>query len=142
MLVDANLLIFAFDDSSPFNRSASDWLTAQLNGSSRIGLPWQSLVAFVRITTNPRASRTPVSSDEAWTQVEEWLDTDVSWIPGPTARHGDVLGGLIRRHRLTGNMITDAVLAALAIEHGLRLASADTDFARFDELSWENPLAP
>lgn len=141
MLVDANLLIFAFDGTSPFHRRSSAWLAEQLNGSTRVGLPWQSLLAFVRIATNPRASTTPITPDAAWDQVEQWLTADVGWVPTPTDRHGEVLGTLIRRYQLTGNLISDAELAALAIEHGLTLCSADTDFARFDELTWENPLA-
>ena len=141
MLVDANLLLFAFDDTSPFHEASADWLTQQLNGASRVGLPWQSLVAFVRISTNPRGPAEPITPDEAWAQVEAWLEPDVAWIPGPTDRHAEVLGSLIRRYQLRGNLISDAAFAALAIEHGLTVCSADTDFGRFEELRWENPLA-
>ncbi|MEX0984779.1 MAG: TA system VapC family ribonuclease toxin [Actinomycetota bacterium] len=141
MLVDANLLLFAVDASSPFHRASSDWLVAQLNGLRPVGFPWQSLLAFVRIATNPRATARPLTPDQAWTHVEEWLRADVGWLPVPTERHAGVLGALVRRHQLRGNMISDAALAALAIEHGLIVCSADTDFARFDEITWQNPLA-
>jgi toxin-antitoxin system PIN domain toxin len=141
MLVDANLLIYAFDDSSPFHATATTWLTRQLNGSTRVGFPWQSLTAFVRVVTHPRAAASPITPDAAWQQVEEWVAADLGWVPVPTDRHGEVLGGLIRRYQLRGNLISDASMAALAIEHGLTLCSADTDFARFEELTWENPLA-
>lgn len=141
MLVDANLLLFAFDDTSPFHGASSAWLTAHLNGAAPVGLPWQSLVAFVRIATHPRATSEPITPDEAWAQIEEWLEPHVTWIPTPTDRHAEVLGSLIRTYQLRGNMISDAHLAALAIEHGLTLCSADTDFGRFEELTWTNPLA-
>lgn len=140
MLVDANLLLFARDEASPFHRVARGWITERLNAPERLGLPWQSIVAFVRIATNPRASANPLGPDDAWSQVEEWLAAPASWIPLPTERHGEVLGRLVREYQLRGNLITDAALAALAIEHGVALASADSDFARFSEIRWVNPL--
>jgi uncharacterized protein len=142
MLVDANLLLFAVDEQSPFHTEAAGWLSEQLNGPGRCGLPWMSLTAFVRISTHPRASTNPLSPAEAWAFVTDWLSSDVAWIPGPTARHAEVLGSLITSYHLRGNLITDAQLAAMAIEHGLVLCSADTDFARFSEITWHNPLAP
>ena len=141
MLVDANLLLFAVDETSPFHPHARDWLTRQLNGERRVGLPWQSVAAFLRISTNPRAAERPLTPDQAWSHVEAWLAVDVAWIPGPSDSHAAVLGTLIRTYQLRGHLVPDAQLAALAIEHGLTLCSADTDFARFREIRWENPLA-
>ncbi len=141
MLVDANLLLFAVDEESPFQAAASRWLTEQLNGAARVGLPWQALGAFLRISTHPRAARQPLTSDEAWAHVQDWLAAEAAWIPNPTERHAEVLGDLIRRHHLRGNLISDAQLVALAIEHGLTVYSADTDFAGFPEIRWENPVA-
>jgi hypothetical protein len=141
MLVDANLLLFAVDAGSPWHRRATDWLTAQLNGDQRVGIPWESLGAFVRIATNPRASDRPLQPDEAWTFVDEWLAVPTVWVPQPTEAHADVLGSLVRRHHLTGHLVPDAHLAAIAIEHGLEVCSADSDFARFTEIRWRNPLA-
>ncbi len=140
MLVDANLLLFAVDETSRFHAVAADWLTKKLNGPGRLGLPWQSLGAFLRISTHPRAADNPLTPDQAWAQVEDWLAADPAWIPSPTERHADVLGSLVRSYDLRGNLISDAQLAALAIEHGLMVCSADTDFARFREVRWENPL--
>jgi uncharacterized protein len=140
MLVDANILLYAVDRSSPEHGAASGWLTDKLNGPRRIGLPWQALTAFLRIATHPRASAKPLSPEDAWSNVEDWLAAGPAWIPMPTERHADVLGSLVRTHRLRGNLIPDAELAALAIEHGLTVCSADTDFARFPEIRWENPL--
>lgn len=141
MLVDANLLLFAVDDESPYHDRSAAWLTALLNGGGRVGLPWESLTAFVRIATHPRASPSPLSPADAWQFVEDWLAAPTAWVPLPTDQHGAVLGGLVQRYRLAGNLVPDGHLAALAIEHGLELASADTDFARFTELRWVNPLA-
>ena len=141
MLIDANLLLFAVDDASPFHEQALGWITAQLNGSRRVGLPWQSLGAFLRISTHPRAATNPLDPADAYQHITEWLEADVAWVPQPTERHAEVLGELITSHHLRGNLIPDAQLAALAIEHGLTVCSADTDFARFSELHWENPLA-
>jgi toxin-antitoxin system PIN domain toxin len=141
MLVDANILLFAVDDRSPFHTAAGSWLADRLNGVRRVGIAWQTIGAFLRISTHPRAAARALSPAEAWEFVEDWLSADATWIPQPTDRHRDVLGELIRTHQLRGNLISDAQLAALAIEHGLTVISADTDFARFTELTWENPIA-
>ena len=141
MLVDANILLFAIDEGSPFHRASVRWLSDRLSGNRRVGLPWQSLGAFLRISTHPRAAAHPLSPDEAWAYVADWLATDVVWIPQPTERHADVLGSLVTTYQLRGNLVSDAQVAALAIEHGLTVCSADTDFARFAEIHWENPLA-
>ena len=141
MLVDANLLLYAVDERSPYHRPSHEWLSAAMRGDRRVGLPWLSLTAFVRITTNPRASEHPLSPAEAWAFVAEWLRCDLTWTPNPTDRHAAVLGALVERHDLRANLITDGELAALAIEHGLQVYSADTDFARFSEIEWVNPLA-
>lgn len=141
MLVDANLLLFAVDAGSPYHALASQWLTEQLNGASRVAFPWLSLAAFVRISTHPRASDEPLTPAQAWQHVEDWLGCDTAWIPNPTEHHAHVLGRLVTKYELRGNLVTDAQLAALAIEHGLTVCSADTDFARFEEIRWMDPLA-
>jgi uncharacterized protein len=140
MLLDANLLLYAVDARSPYNAPAAAWLQQALVGDRRVGLPWQTIGAFVRISTHPRVSERPLSPEQAWAYIDSWLTTDPVWIPPATERTAAVLAGLIGRHRVTGNLVTDAQLAALAIEHGLVLQSADTDFARFDQLRWNNPL--
>jgi uncharacterized protein len=142
MLLDANLLLFAVDERSPFHARAKDWLTEKLNGTQPVGLPWQSLGAFLRIVTRPRISASPLAPADAWQYVQDWLACDVTWLAVPTERHATILGDLIERYQLRGNLIPDAQLAALAIEHGVGVCSADTDFARFSELPWLNPLAP
>lgn len=141
MLVDANILLFATDKSSPFYSAAAGWLARELTGARRVGLPWQVLTAFLRLSTNARVWRAPLSPEQAWRQVEAWLSAGAAWIPSPTDRHAEVLRLLILGYQLRGDLISDARLAALAIEHGLTIHSADTDFARFREIEWVNPLA-
>lgn len=106
-----------------------------------MGLPWQSLGPFVRIVTHPRALDRPLTAAEAWGHVRAWLAQPSVWIPVETERYASVLEDLLLRHDVRGNLVSDARLAALAIEHGLPVASADTDFARFPEVRWVNPLA-
>jgi len=141
MLIDSNILLYAVDASSRFHDAAAEWLVAQMNGPRRVGFPWQSLGAFLRISTHPRGSPHPFGPDEAWGHVEAWLDAPTAWIPQPTERHREVVGALVISYQLRGNLITDAGLAALALEHGLTICSGDTDFARFQEIRWENPFA-
>lgn len=140
MLVDANILLFAANPSAPEHAAAASWLEARLNGERRVGLPWESLSGFLRIATHPRAFPRPIQPEDAWGLIEDWLAAPMAWIPLPTERHGDVLGALVRRYRLSGRLIPDAHLAALAIQHGLDVVSADSDFARFTEIRWVNPL--
>jgi toxin-antitoxin system PIN domain toxin len=141
MLVDANLLLYAVNEDSNQHDAARDWLSQQLNGARRVGLPWQSLAAFLRIATHPRAFASPLSAREAWERIEEWLAAGPAWIPLPGPRHAEIIRDLIARHDVRGNLIMDTMLAALAIEHGLTLHSTDGDFARFGGLRWVNPLA-
>lgn len=142
MLLDANLLLYAVHREADRHEAALTWLTEQLNGSRRVGIPWTSLGAFLRIATHPRAFPHPLSPDKAWERVTDWLAAPVAWIPEPGPEHARILGDLVAKHDIRGNLVPDAMLAALAIEHGLTLYSADTDFARFTELRWENPLRP
>jgi uncharacterized protein len=141
VLVDANVLLYAVDRESPFHDPARRWMEGALGGSRRVGIPWMSLTAFVRIVTNPRALASPLSPSDAWRFVEEWLDVPVVWVPEPGRGHRSILGHLIQELDLRGNLVADAVLAALCIEHGISVVSADSDFARFTEIDWINPVA-
>ena len=141
ILIDVNILIYATNTDSNLHANATKWLNAQLGGSVRVGLPWASLLGFLRLATSPRVFRTPLTMARAWDQVRSWLDADPVWIPQSTERHADVLGVLLAQPGVHGNLVPDAHLAALAIEHGLTLCSTDGDFARFSDLRWTNPLA-
>lgn len=141
MLVDANILLFAANTAAAEHERARTWLEEALNGNRRVGLPWESLTAFVRLATNPRVVAKPLAPVAAWAFVEEWLAAPAAWVPVPTERHAEVLGGLVRRYRPSAKLVPDAHLAALAIEHGAEIISADTDFARFTEVRWRDPIA-
>jgi toxin-antitoxin system PIN domain toxin len=140
MLLDANLLLYAVHHRAEQHERVAAWLTARLNGSRRIGFPWQSINAFLRISTHPRAFERPLEPATAWDRVTDWLSAPVAWVPEPGSEYRRVLGELITTYEVRGNLIPDAALAALAIEHGVSLMSTDTDFARFRQLRWENPV--
>ncbi len=141
ILVDANVLVYAHVRSLTQHKGAQDWLDQQLNGPAPVGLPWMSLLAFLRLVTNPRVFDHPEPIADAWRQVLAWLECETAWIPQPTDRHAELLGQLLAIPGIHGNLVQDAHLAALAIEHGLMLCSTDSDFARFPNLRWLNPLA-
>ena len=141
MIVDANVLLYSVDEDSRFHPRARDWMATALNGPQRVGLPWLSLWAFVRIATNHRAHRSPLTPTEAWGYVEDWLDAPASWVPAPGSGHREILGSLLVEGDLRAGLVTDAALAAIALEHGLSVVSADSDFARFPQVDWINPVA-
>lgn len=140
MIVDANLLLFAVDERSDHNAAAASWLEEVLAGDSRVGLPWQTIGAFLRIVTHPRVAENPLSGADAWRYIAEWLSVPVVWIPPATETTARVYAGLCEQVEVTGNLVPDAQLAALAVEHGVELVSADTNFMRFPGLRWVNPL--
>lgn len=141
ILVDANLLLYAANRSAPEHEPARAWLDEQLSGTTRVGLPWPSLLAFVRLATNPLVVRQPVTPVTAWKQAAAWLSSEAAWIPVPTERHGSLAAEYFHEPWMTSRLVPDAHLAALAVEHGLTLCSTDGDFARFPGLTWHNPLA-
>ena len=141
ILVDANLLLYAANRDAPEHDVARSWLDERLNGTVRVGLPWPSILAFVRIASNPAILQRAVTPAVAWRQMQQWLARDVVWIPLPGAAHVDVLTAFVEQRVMSSRLVPDAHLAALAIEHGLTLCSTDGDFARFPGLKWENPLA-
>jgi uncharacterized protein len=140
ILVDVNLLVYAWDKGSPHHESARDWLDAKLSEAARVALPWESTLGFLRVVTNPRIYERPATTARAWRQVTEWLKCGNVWVPHAGDEHDVVLGGLLRNLGGGSKLIPDAHLAALAIEHGLLLCSSDGDFARFHGLRWLNPL--
>jgi toxin-antitoxin system PIN domain toxin len=142
ILLDANLLIYSHVKSFAQHPRAREWLDERLSSGGAVGFPWTSLLAFVRIVTNPRVFERPEPMADAWRQVEAWLDVEAAWIPPPGERHRAVLSALFGSVAMRANLVPDAHLAALAIEHGLLLCSTDGDFSRFPGLRWQNPLQP
>jgi toxin-antitoxin system PIN domain toxin len=142
ILVDVNLLVYAWDRRAALHETAVRWLDRKLSESARVGLPWESLLGFMRVVTNPRIYERPAPVKLAWRQVEHRLSARNAWVALPGTRHQEILGRLVIRIGGGAKLIPDAHLAALAIEHGLDLCSTDGDFARFDGLRWVNPLSP
>lgn len=139
-LVDANILVYSTDEGSVHHDVARDWLDEQSAGVPRtVGLPWPSLLAYLRLVTNPRIYSPAAAPADAWRRVEDWLSRPATWIPVPGPRHQRVLAEIVQACHPVGNLVPDAHLAALAREHGLTLVSTDTDFAKFSGITWLNP---
>ena len=140
ILVDANVLLYAEDSLSPHHDPAREWWDAQLSGRSPVCLCWTVLTAFIRISTNRRIFERPLSVREATVRVQSWFDQPCTRLIHPTENHWQVFQDLIEGGQAVGNLVTDAHIAALAMEHGCLLYSTDSDFSRFPKLKWKHPL--
>lgn len=140
-ITDVNLLLYAYDASSAHHEQAKPWLEARLSGVEAFGFAWATLLAFLRLATNPRVFESPLTTLEALDVIASWLAAPSSTVLHPGARHLVVLRQLLEPLGTAGNLTTDAHLAALALEHDAVLCSADADFSRFPGLRWTNPLA-
>jgi toxin-antitoxin system PIN domain toxin len=140
ILVDANLLLYAYHPRAEQHEVSRAWLEAALSGSRLVRFAWLTLWAFLRISTNPRAFDRPLSATEAEGAVSSWLAQPTAGILDPGERYWQILRALMRESQVSGPLVMDAALAALAIEHGATLHSTDRDFTRFPGLKWTNPL--
>lgn len=140
ILADANLLLYAYNADAADHAKAKDWLEGELSGSSLLCLSWQTITAFIRISTNHRAFLRPFSIEEAVKIVSSWLVRPQCRVLSPTDRHWEIFAELLVKEKTVGPLVMDAHLAALAIEHGATLATTDRDFARFALLKAVNPL--
>jgi uncharacterized protein len=140
-LPDLNLLLYAFDSEAPAHEGARTWLEETLSGTEEVGFAWVVLLGFARISTNPRIYEQPLAIAEALEAIEGWLAQPVATVVEPTSRHASILGELLGPLGVGGNLVSDAHLAALAIEHGAEVCSRDNDFARFGGVRWTDPLA-
>ena len=141
-LLDVNLLVYATHTGSPHHDRARSWLTDVLRSGETVAIPWAVQLAFVRLTTNPRIFDPALGAAEAVGIVQAWRALPSVTVAEPTSRHLSVLTDLLTATSTAGNMVSDAHLAALAIEHGATLCSADADFRRFPGLEWFDPLNP
>lgn len=140
MILDANVLLYAVDETSRHHDRASGFLEQHLNGAARVGLPWQSISAFLRISTHPRIMTTPLAPAFAVACVDDWLAAPAAWLPDVTKATWSIMRTLVVDADISGNLVPDAQLASLALQHGAQVVSADSDFARFRGVRWLNPF--
>jgi uncharacterized protein len=141
ILVDANLLLYAYHERAEQHDASRAWLEAVLSGREMVCFAWLTLWAFLRISSNPRVFERPLSTSEAEAVVSSWLAQHAVSILEPGERHWDILRNLVREGQAAGPLVMDAVIAAIALEHGATLCTTDRDFSRFPGLTWTNPLA-
>ena len=139
-LLDVNLLVHATDRTSTRHAEARRWLEQVLSGSETVALPWHTLIGFVRLVTRSLIVTNPLTTDEAMDIVDEWLALSCTAVVEPTSRHAALVREPLNAVGTGGNRASDAHLAALAIEHGAQLCSADADFSLFPGLRWVDPL--
>lgn len=140
ILVDANILLYAYNTKAEQHGRSSAWLEEVLSGSDLVRFAWLTLWAFLRIATSPRVFDRPLSASEAEAAISSWLAQPVAGIVEPGERHWEILGALMRDGQTVGPLVMDAVLAAIALEHGATVYTTDRDFSRFSGLKWTNPL--
>lgn len=140
-LVDVNVLLYAVNEDAPYHREAKAWLEQSLSGSDTLAFTWPVLLAFLRLTTRAAVFPRPLTLADATEIVDSWLAQPCAAILQPGPRHWTILRGLLTPVGTAGNLTSDAHLAAIAIENGAELVSADRDFDRFPMLRWTNPLA-
>jgi toxin-antitoxin system PIN domain toxin len=141
ILIDANLLLYAYHPGAAEHQRSREWLEKTLNGPDLVRFSWLTLWAFIRIGTNPRVFERPLSVAEADSIVSSWLSRPNAGVVEPGERHWQLLRGLLCEGQTTGPLVMDAVLAAIAKEHGATLCTTDRDFSRFPGLKWQNPLS-
>jgi hypothetical protein len=142
ILVDVNVLLYAHDSSSPHHASCAAWTRAAMSGVERIGLPWQTVLGFMRIATSPRVYLNPLDLAGACERIDQWLSHSHVAICEPGARYWSILRALLAESRATGPLVPDAALAALALEQGAAVCTTDRDFRRFRGLRIVDPTTP
>lgn len=140
-LVDANVLLYAVNRDARHHNSARSWLDGALSGGATVAFSWIALLAFVRLSTKVELFPAPLSVDGALDRVRAWIDAPPAVIVEPTRDHPVILARLLRDIGVGGNLVNDAHLAALAIEHRCSVVSYDNDFSRFEGVRWERPDA-
>lgn len=140
-IVDANVLLYAVNSASDRHEPSRRWLDTALSGADAVGLSWVPLLAFVRLTTKQGLFPFPLRPGEAIGRVADWLSAPGAVTVGPTPRHAEILAGLLEGIGSGGNLVNDAHVAALALEHRGTVVSYDSDFGRFAGVRWKTPEA-
>ena len=138
-VVDANILVYAVNSASEHHSDARRWLDHALSGADTVGLAWVTLLAFIRLTTKVGLFPSPLTTADAVQRVNDWCSAPGAVLVHPGPRHVDVLANLLRQLGTGGNLVNDAHLAALAVEHRATIVSYDSDFGRFDGVQWRHP---
>ena len=141
IVIDANILLYAYDADSDKHAKARAWVEEVFSGASPVGLPWQTVSAFMHIVTNPRLTGKRFAPAEVVEIVDQWVKQPNVRLLGPGDNHWSFLRQMIVDGQARGPLITDAQLAALTIEYGGVLHTTDRDFSRFPGLRWKNPIA-
>ncbi len=142
IILDANLLLYAYTARSSFHRAARIYLDRIFSDPSElIGIPFQCVATFLRVITNPAATGVKISIVEAVARVEDWRSLSHVRILYPGEEHWTTLRPLLEQSRAQGDLIADATIAALALQYGAVVHTNDSDFARFPGVRWFNPLA-
>jgi toxin-antitoxin system PIN domain toxin len=139
--LDVNLLIYAFSTFAPEHERARGWLDGELRNGTQIAVPWESTMGFVRLMSGRHVVPEAISVADAWAKIHGLLQQPNVWVPTPTPQHAQVFSELLQNGRFSNQDVPDIHLAALTISHGLKLASHDKGFARFDGLRWFDPIA-
>lgn len=137
---DINLLVYAYDNDAPKHEAAQAWWENLLSGTEPVGMPWVVIVGFIRRVTDPRVITPPATPAQAAGYVQEWLDYDHINLLEPGAGHLALLQQNLDAAGIGGNLVPDAHIAALAMEHGAAAHTGDADFGRFPGVQWHNPL--
>lgn len=138
-LVDANVLLYAVNEDAEHHDTSRRWLDAALSGQDTVAFAWIALLAFVRLSTKVGLFPYPLAFEQAMDQVDAWLAADPAVVVAATADHGQIVRRLLRDIGVGGNLVNDAHLAALAIEHRCVIVSFDHDFSRFAGVRWAPP---
>jgi toxin-antitoxin system PIN domain toxin len=141
ILLDANLLIYAVNRDLPQHKTAKTWIEKTFSDQDSVGLPWVSVLAFLRLCTNPRVFKAPLKVEDAIAYIDEWVALPSVELVTPGQRHWEIFKNLLAQCGTAGNLVTDAHIAALALERGYAVYSADNDFRRFPGIRHVNPLA-
>lgn len=140
-VVDANVLLYAVNADTEHHEASRAWLDAALSGEDVVGFTWPALTAFLRLATKPGLFPSPLSPEDALDQLDLWLSAPGATLIGPGDQHAVILRRLVRSVGTGGNLVSDAHLAAIAVEHRASVVTFDSDFDRFDQVRWGRPGA-
>lgn len=139
-LVDANILLYAVNSDARHHEPSRRWLDGALSGDATVAFSWLALLAFIRLSTKAGLFPRPLSADEAVDRVDSWIDAFPAVVLEPTVDHARIMRGLLANVGVGANLVNDAHIAALAIEHKCVVVSYDNDFGRFERVKWESPI--